>query len=158
MRAVVVYDSVYGNTRQIAEGIGRGLGGGTETLHASTARSESVRGVDMLVVGSPTQGGRPTQPVQSFIASLQAGALEGVWVASFDTRYSSRFVKMFGFAADRIARGLEAKGGTLVKPAEPFFVGGKKGPLREGEQERAVEWGRTLAELAASDRSGPEEK
>ena len=47
---------------------------------------------------------------------------------------------MFGFAADRISESLTSKGGALVSPPEAFIVEGKKGPLKEGELERASRW------------------
>jgi hypothetical protein len=69
-------------------------------------------------------------------------------VASFDTRYEGRFVKMFGFAAERIAETLKSKGAKLVSSPEPFYVTGKKGPLKQGESERAEAWAKKIIGLA----------
>jgi len=101
-----------------------------------------------MIVGAPTQGGRPTQPVQNFLAGIPDGVVRRIKVAAFDTRYAGRFVKMFGFAADRIAESLKTKGATLVSPLGAFFVTGKKGPLKNGELERAARWAREIAEQA----------
>jgi len=54
-------------------------------------------------------------------------------------------VRKGGYAAPRIAEQLEKAGGTLIAPAEGFFVVDKEGPLRDGELERAAAWGGTLA-------------
>jgi hypothetical protein len=77
---------------------------------------------------------------------VPASGLQGVAVAAFDTRIPAKWVRIFGFAAPKIARRLEKLGGTLVGSAEGFFVGDTEGPLVEGELERAAGWARGLAE------------
>jgi flavodoxin len=144
MKVLVVYDSVYGNTQKIAEAIGSAAGSAAEVVRASQVDPERLAAVDLLVVGAPTQGGRPTKPVQDLIAGLPEAAVKGKKFASFDTRYSGRFVKVFGFAADRIAEVLSTKGGQIVSTPQAFFVSGKKGPLKEGELERAANWAKDL--------------
>ncbi len=144
MKTLVVYDSVYGNTQKIAEAIGGATGGDAKVVKADQIDPTRLDPVDLLVVGSPTQGGRPTRPVQDFLAGLPEAAIRGLKVASFDTRYSGRFVKVFGFAADRIAGNLTSKGGNLVLPPMAFLISSKKGPLKEGELERAASLAREL--------------
>ncbi len=144
MRTLVVYDSIYGNTEKIAKAIGGAVTGEARVARAGELNPAQLGLVDLLVVGSPTQGGRPTQPVQDFLAGIPATAIKGVRVAAFDTRYAGRFVRVFGYAADKIASSLETKGGTLVSPPEGFFVTGKKGPIKDGELERAVSWAREM--------------
>lgn len=158
MRSLVVYDSVYDNTREVAEAVREGLGKDADVVQASAATPERVAGVGLLVVGSPTHGGRPTEPVQAFISSLLKAASGDIRAAAFDTRYSGRFVRVFGFAADRIAQSLEAKGVALLARPEAFFVSGKKGPLKDGERERAVRWGKALGELAERSVGNPQEQ
>jgi len=143
MKALVVFDSQYGNTEKIARAIGDALPG-ARVLHASEAGPQDLETVDLLIVGSPTHGGRPTQAIQDF--TKRVPALNGAPVAAFDTRLSTSLVKIFGYAAGRIGKTLEKKGGTLVKPPEAFFVKGTKGPLREGELERAASWAEEIAE------------
>lgn len=145
MRGLVVYDSVYGNTQRIAEAIGSGIGEGAEVVKADRFDRSKLDSTNLLVIGSPTQGGRPTKSVQEFIDGIPETVARSLKVAAFDTRYSGRFVKVFGFAADRIAQRLTLKGGTLVGPPQGFFVGGKKGPLKEGEETRAREWGKSIS-------------
>jgi len=140
MRVMVVYDSMYGNTQKIAEAIAGAVGPDAKAVKADLADPTQMGPVDLLVVGSPTQGGRPTKPVQEFLDRLPEATVKGMKFASFDTRYSGRFVKVFGFAADRIAGALSAKGGQPASPPQAFLVGGKKGPLKEGELQRAAEW------------------
>jgi len=142
---LIVYDSVYGNTRKVAEALGNAIGADAQVVNADQVDSARLEHVDLLIVGSPTQGGRPTKPIQDFITSLPEAVGKGLKVASFDTRYAGRFVKVFGFAADKIAEGLKEKGGIIASPPEPFIVTGKKGPLKDGELERAASWARGIA-------------
>lgn len=143
MKALVVYDSQYGHTEQIALAIGEAIGGRVQ--HVSAVRPEDLKGFDLLIAGSPTHGGWYTPEVKGLLeASL---ALEGIDVAAFDTRTDSFWNRIFrfGYAAPRIARSLQGSGGHLLAPPEGFVVEGTKGPLREGELARAARWAKGLA-------------
>jgi flavodoxin I len=144
MKTLVVFDSVYGNTEKIARAIGAAVAGDVKVLRPGAATASELESTDLLIVGSPTQGGRPTPAIQDFVSGVFDPAIKGVNVAAFDTRFSTRLVKVFGYAAGRIARSLRAKGGTLVLPPEGFFVKGREGPLKEGELERAAAWAREI--------------
>ena len=139
MKALVVYDSQYGNTEKIARAIGDAIPE-ARVLHASEAGQQDLEEVDLLIVGSPTHGGRPMGAIQTFLMNAPATAIKGINVAAFDTRFASRFAKVFGYAAGRIANPLKRKGGNLFVEPEGFFVEGTKGPLKEGELERAAGW------------------
>ena len=146
MKALVVYDSVFGNTEQIAQAIGNALGSqeDVEILRVSNVKPEQLTGLKLLIVGSPTQGGRPTPAIQDFLNKVSEAAISGINVAAFDTRLSTRLVGIFGYAAGRIADSLKRKGGTLIASPEGFFVKGKEGPLKEGELERAADWAKQI--------------
>jgi flavodoxin len=139
MKALIVYDSQYGNTEKIARAIGGAIPG-SRVIHASEAGPSDLETVELLIVGSPTHGGRPMGAVQSFISKTPATAIKGINVAAFDTRFKSIFAKIFGYAAGRITDPLKKKGGNLLVSPEGFFVEGTKGPLKEGELERAASW------------------
>jgi len=98
----------------------------------------------LLIVGSPTQGGRPTPAIQDFLDKIAKPTIRGINVAAFDTRFSTKLVKIFGYAAARIADSLKKNGGTLLGSPEGFFVTGKEGPLKEGELERAANWAKVI--------------
>lgn len=70
--------------------------------------------------------------------------MNGANVAVFDTRLVARWVKVFGYAAGKVADELKALGATLVTEPEGFFVEGKEGPLAESELARATTWARSL--------------
>jgi len=144
MKTLVVYDSVYGNTEKIARAIGEAINGEVEVVHANAVNPSGLDAYNLLVVGGPTHAGRATQAIKDFLKSVPASAISGTNVAAFDTRLTTRLVKIFGFAAGRIASSLEKLGGRLVVPPEPFYVVGGEGPLREGEVERAAGWAREI--------------
>ena len=140
MKALIVYDSVYGNTEEIARAIGGAIAGEVKVLRAGEVNPSELESIDFLIVGSPTQGGRPTQAIRDLLNSIPESSLKGVNSVAFDTRLTARWVVIFGYAAGRIANNLKKKGGNLVASPEGFFVKGTKGPLKEGELERAASW------------------
>jgi len=145
MKALIVYDSVYGNTEKIARSIGSAITGDVKVLRAAEVNPSELESVDLLIVGSPTHGGRQTLAIQGFLNKVTKPVIKGISVAAFDTRFSTRLVKIFGYAAGRIAGSLKRKGGTLVASPEGFFVKSKEGPLKEGELERAASWAKEIA-------------
>jgi len=156
VQALVIYDTKFGNTEKVAQAIGEALApqGQVAVVNVADARPEQLAGVDLLVVGSPTWGSRPTPAISKWLKGLPAKGLKGVRVAGFDTRgdmsqVTSRFVTVLvgflGFAADPISARLEKKGGTVAIGPEGFVVVDREGPLKEGELERAVEWAKRIA-------------
>ena len=148
MKALIVYDSVYGNTEKIAGAMSEAITppDEAEIVRAGQVNLSKLASIDLLIVGSPTHGGRPTPAVQEFLGKVTRPSLEGVKVAAFDTRTAAKLARVFGNAAARIAGNLEKKGGTAVGSPEGFFVKGSKGPLKEGELERAAGWAKGIIE------------
>jgi flavodoxin I len=152
MKVLVIYDSMFGNTEKIAQAIAKGFSktDKVKTLRVGEVNLSDFDPLGLLIVGSPTQGGRPTISLQEFIKKIPDNALKDLKVAAFDTRIEAqgaglRFItKVLGYAAPRIADSLKVKGGNLVVPPEGFIVEQKEGPLKKGELERAVEWAKKL--------------
>ena len=146
MKALVVYDSVYGNTEKVATAIGEAIApsGEVEVLRVDAANPSELASTDLLIVGSPVHGGRPTPPIQDFLSKMAQQSLKGIKVAVFDTRATSKFAKIFGNAAGRIVGQLTKNGAVVIVPPEGFFVTGTKGPLKEGELQRAANWAREI--------------
>ena len=145
MKTLVIYDSVYGNTETIAQAIGDAIEGEVKVARPSDVNLSHWKMLDLLIIGSPTLGGRPTQAVQDLLAAVPESNLKGINVATFDTRLKTRLVGVFGYAAVRIANSLVNRGGVLIVPPEGFFVKGRGGPLQEGEPERAGRWAKAVA-------------
>ena len=144
MKTLVVYDSLYGNTKTIAHAIGDAIPGKVEVLHVGDVNASDLGAYDLLIVGAPTHGAKPSPAVTALLDQIQAPALEGVKVAGFDTRMTNRLITLFGTAAPKIAKALEKKGGILTSPPGGFYVTGGEGPLKEGEIERAAVWAQGL--------------
>jgi len=151
MKVLVVFDSVFGNTEKVARSIFGGLGSQSdaEILQVNQAVPGKLKGLDLLVVGSPTRGFRPTEAMGAWLEQIPAKSLKGVKLAVFDTRLKADEIKSIGvrfivekggYAARRIAGGLKRSGGTLIVPPEGFYVQDREGPLKEGELERAASW------------------
>lgn len=167
MNAIVVYESVYGNTRAIAEAIAEGLGG-ARVLAVKDASGASA-GADLIVAGGPThmhglsttssrqmavkgahedgkaqhvEEGSDQQPgLREWLHDLPHG--DELHAAAFDTRLD-KAPWLTGVAAHGIARRLRHRGYEVVG-TESFLVQESEGPLEEGELERARAWGAELA-------------
>jgi len=155
MKVLIIYDSVYGYTEKIALAIAGAITSPDDAraVRVGAVSAGDFASHDMIIVGAPTQGGRPVKTILDFLASIPDNSLANRPVTAFDTRLSAKdknaalrlLLKTVGYAAGRIADSLVAKGGKLVVPPEGFIVEGREGPLREGELDRAVAWGREIA-------------
>jgi len=140
MKALIVYDAVHGNTEKIAKSIGATITGDVKVLRSGEVDPSELESIDLLIVGSPTYGGRPTPAIRDFLNRISETSIKDINVTAFDTRLTARWVRIFGYAAGKIASSLKKKGGNLSLSPEGFFVKGGKGPLKEGEVERAASW------------------
>ena len=167
MKALVVYESSFGNTGQIARAVWEGLFSripDVALLEAGAAPTCLPLDVELVVVGGPTQAFGMSRPRTRADAQAQAGTTgagpsTGVreWLAAlappdrlvraatFDTRIYSPHLP--GSAAAGARRTLRHAGFDVTAGAESFWVLGTKGPLRDGELERAFAWGVGLTDL-----------
>jgi flavodoxin len=147
MKALVVYHSQFGNTRQIAEAIAGVFqrGGAARTLGVERLSAEELQDADLVVMGTPTHKMNLPQAVQPVFEEMPRRILRGVPVAAFDTSYRmSAFLARFT-AAKRIDRKLRKLGGKRLVPPETFHVEEHhEGPLYDGEIERAETWAETI--------------
>ena len=167
MNALVAYESLYGNTKQIAEAIAEGLALECDVEIAEVGGAPvAPTEFDLLVVGGPTHQfglSRKSSRQQGAddhdepVISLEVGIRE--WIeglprvadgtaATFDT--SIRKPNLPGSAARGAAKRLKKKGYTLLVPGELFLVEGGKGPITEGEIDRARDWGQAVAKTLST--------
>jgi len=167
MKALIIYESMYGNTHAVADAVAAGLGSevdvGIRPVHAVGPVPVDL---DLLVVGGPTHmHGLSTAMSRSMAASaakedagkLAPGATEqpglrewlrdldatpGIRAAAFDTRGDAH-AALTGSAARGIARRLSRRGLDVVD-RNSFLVADAEGPLEDGEIERARAWGASL--------------
>jgi hypothetical protein len=161
MKALVVVESVFGNTRRIGDAVARGLGSHLDVTVADVIDApDTVSGVELLVVGGPTHAFGMTRPnTRRAAADESDGAVEAdavglrEWLltvhmepiagAAFDTRMDKLWLP--GSAAAGAAKRLRKHGLRVLLPPETFRVAGTQGPLRDGELDRAAAWGTLLA-------------
>jgi len=161
MKAIVVYESFWGNTAAVARAVAEGIGAGARALSTSEAAGDAIAGADLVVAGAPVigfslptekareniranPGKAPAPPdlsnpsMRSWLAALPAGSGRS---AAFETglRWSP------GGAAPAIIKGLKRAGYRPTGKGQRFIVKGSYGPLRDGELERARQWGAELA-------------
>lgn len=169
MRAIVVYESIFGNTRLVAEAIGEGLRrAGVDAAVAEVNHAPAPDGADLVVVGGPihawgmtrpgTRRGAVDEARRAHVAPVSDGIGVREWLArlpttpapraaaAFDTAVDTRWFPT-GSAAKGEARELRRAGYRLVAAPEHFLVEDTQGPLVAGEVERAAAWGARLAEL-----------
>jgi len=175
MRALVIHESLYGNTRRVAQEVAAGLGGGRPDVDvrclsaARVAREPGVlAGADLLVLGCPTHAWNMSS-TRSRSAQLAKDAAEEpdrrhdedadgpglhevIALLPHEgmriAAFDTRMQTRFsGSAAKRIARCVRAAGAVVVGSPTGFVVAGFHGPLVAGEVERARAWGSALAAL-----------
>lgn len=168
MRALVVYESIYGNTQKIATAIVEGIGADGAAVEVGNAPSDLPPDVELLVVGGPTHAHGMSQAESRHSAKERAdrpvvSAGQGIreWVAAvrvdrpvafatFDTRIRGPKL-LWGSAADSAAKALAVRGLRQAAAPASFIVGGPTGSpydrLADGELERARTFGRKLGDL-----------
>lgn len=153
MNILIVYDTVYGNTEKVAQTLQTVLARGNKVnlIKTHAASAAQAQQADLLLVGSPTHGGRPTEDVKKLLDAIPVGGLNGKRAIAFDTSSAKQgegwFVRgvidFFGFASRRISADLAAKGATVLG-TNTFLVRGREGALLDGELERAAAWVKDL--------------
>jgi hypothetical protein len=162
MRALIVYESMYGNTRDIAKAIAEGMSSVVRTDVVEVSQAPSAPDVDLLVVGGPTHpfglsrpstraaaGGRNVHPLpadvglRDWLDQLPRVA-ERRDAVTFDTRLRVRVLP--GSAAKTAAKRLRRRGYRILWPSKSFHITRPSGPLADREVERAQLWGRWIAD------------
>jgi hypothetical protein len=161
MKALVIYESMFGNTEKVARAIADGLREKLEVTLADVRTMPGAYGVDLLVIGGPTHAFGMSRPSTREQAAQQGeirpGAadvgvreylacsplLTGMSAAAFDTKVDKPHLP--GSAARRAQRQLRRLGGHIALPARSFLVKGTTGPLRADEEQNARQWGAVLA-------------
>lgn len=165
MRALVVYESMFGNTKRVAEAIGRGLAArvAVEVVEVGHAPTRVDDDVDLVVVGGPTHafGLSSERTRKSAADQAPAGVVSDstgvrewvtrmtaqqghVAVAAFDTHIDKKWFP--GAASKRLDKMMRGRGMSSLAAPTSFYVHDTMGPLVGGELERAELFGRRLGE------------
>ena len=163
MRALVIYESMYGNTKEVGVAIAKGLADHADTTALEVNEAPTtLDDVDLVVVGAPTHAfSLSTRESRSKLQKdadrpmVSTGTGVRDWLKAIDwaatdagfATFGTRFKKprqLTGSAARAIEKRLRRHGATIVAPGESFFIAHGEGPLMDGENERARLWGAAL--------------
>jgi len=161
VKVVVVFQSLWGNTAAVASAVAEGIGPGAHALSTAEATAEALGGAGLIVAGSPVLGfsvpndkmlenirrnpgscsSLPDLSHPSMRAWLDGISAGNGYAAAFETRiwWSP------GGATRAILRRLERAGYRPLAKGQRFIVKGTRGPLRDGELDRARQWGKELS-------------
>ena len=169
VKALVVYESLFGNTEQVARSIKAGLAehADVELMEVAEAREVGTRAFDLIVLGGPTHAFSMTKPstreeavgrgashgsatygLREWLEHLHKGSHTEL-VATFDTRVR-KVRRLPGSAARGAAKIVRGLGYSSAAHAESFYVEDVNGPLLDGELDRARAWGEWLGRQSAS--------
>ncbi len=150
MNTLVIYFSKYGNTQKVAEciGIECEMKGGTRVLSLDNLTAADLQDVDLVIAGSPTHRMNLPEAAREKFDHLPKRLLKGKPVAAFDTSYKMNWFLNRFTAAKKLAQKLRKLGGKRVVLPETFHVMEAKGPLYEGELERAKIWAGIILQKA----------
>lgn len=146
-KALLVYESKYGNTRLVAEKIAEGMSRvpqiETELVELKDVNIEQLDEFDTILIGSPNHIGSHTKGIRKFIDKLSKSKMENKKGAVFDTYMAKDFEK----AVNKMEKQIAAKvpGLTLVAPGLSIRVDGTKGPIADGELPKCEEFGVRIA-------------
>ena len=170
MRALLVYESMFGSTSEVARAVAAGLadeGLEVEVDEVRAAPAAADAEFDLLVVGAPTHAFSLSRPATRKDAVRQgadpdvAGTGLREWIAALGPReearrrpaaaFDTRVTKVRNLpkaASTRAAHLLSRHGYRLVTRPAPYLVRDVQGPLLDGETDRARAWGREVARAA----------
>jgi flavodoxin len=131
MKAVVIYDTKFGNTKEVAEGIAKVLN--ADVINVSAIDSSKLREYDIFAFGCPVHAWNMSAGMKKALKTLEGESFVGKKAAAFDTRIASRFA---GNAANKIQSKLKKLGFEIAMKPIHFIVTGREGPLAEGEMKK----------------------
>ena len=155
MKILVLFDSFFGNTANIAQAIVKELSQQHEITseRVDAAYLNQLQHLDLIFIGSPTRAFSASPNITAFLKTIPAQSLAGVKVAVFDTRIAPEdikpklvglVIKWVGYADRKIISLLKPSGAEVILPGEGFRVADSKGPLKAGELARAAAWANSI--------------
>jgi flavorubredoxin len=145
-RAVIIYDTKFGNTEKVAEALAEGMkkqGVKVDCINIGEVDISKLGDYDLLAIGGPTHALGLSKPMKDFLKELENVKLGGKRAFAFDTKYKSRLA---GSAGKRIEKKLKKLGMIIVKSHISAIVKGGEGPLEDGAEETFKQIGTDIAE------------
>jgi flavodoxin len=145
MKALIAYDTKFGNTEKVAKTISEGLSASyaVSCKKVTDVSVSELRESDLVLVGSPTHAWNMSRATKSFFKGLGEERFEGKMAAAFDTKFNR---KLAGSAAKKIEGELKKLGFKIAVPHLNAYVVKSEGPLGDGEIDRCKEFAAKLLE------------
>jgi flavodoxin I len=153
-KAVIMFDTRYGNTEKIAQALAEGIRKNSMEAESLNIRDVSISTLveyDFVAIGGPTHYTTASEPIKDFLRKLDQANLKGKYGFAFDTRVDSFWA---GSAAKLIERKLKALGLKIVRPHSSAIVRGAE----EGKKSKEAETVETREEKKARRTREKEEK
>lgn len=138
MKALILFDTLHGNTERIAACLAEGLQEAGVQAQCASIRDADVDGLagyDLLALGAPTQYLTASKPMKEFMERLKSRDLKGMYGFAFDTKLDS---PLSGSAAKFIEKKLQEAGLQIIRPRRSATVAGQEGKrvaLKTGMEE-----------------------
>lgn len=147
MNTLILYDSTFGHTGQIALIIAGRLGdyGTVKLFRIHEAGIPHMENMDMVILGCPTFAQGPSEAMQTFLERLPQGIFQQRSAATFDTCYDV-LAQPFDQASFHLARKVQQKGAILLLPPKSFFVIDREVALEEQDVRDATHWAEQIAQ------------
>lgn len=126
MKALILFDSLFGNTEKIAQSLAKGLQGAgveSECANIDLVRMDNLAAYDLLAMGAPTQYLSASKPMKEFLKRLEVANLKGKYGFAFDTKLDS---PLSGSAAKFIEKKFNDLGLEIIKSRISAIVYVKK--------------------------------
>jgi flavodoxin len=151
-KALIVYDSLFGNTKTVAEHLAMGIeesGIEVDCMHIDDIKINQMSDYDLLAIGGPTHMINVSKPMRAFLDRLSTIDLRGKFGFSFDTRVVSRMNSRRWFilensAAKRIESRMRKLKMVIIRKRESAIVGGREGPLESGVEDAFLDIGKEI--------------
>lgn len=147
VKALIIYDTKFGNTEKVAKTITEALSAKYEVTckKVSETSISEIQEADLILIGSPTHAWNMSLNTKKLFNKLEKERFEGKIAAAFDTKLPKWFA---GSAAKKIEKRLKELGFGIALPYFNAYVTQVQGPLRDGEIERCREFSARLLEIA----------
>ena len=148
-KAIVIYDTRFGNTEEIARALALGVekqGVKVDCVKVDEVDVDGLVEYDLLAIGGPTHMAGMSQPMKEFLEELKAVDIGGKKGFCFDTRNQSRLNRFdLNSAAKKIEKKMKRMKVKMIKPRESAIVAGREGPLEKGALRTFEKLGKEIA-------------
>ena len=151
MKALIIYDTNFGNTQKIANSLAAGMneaGYEVDVVYVEDIQLEKITEYNLLAIGGPTHGFGISKPIRKLIKRFSQVDLRDKNAFAFDTKSKGR---IWGSAAKGIEKKLKNMGMSIIKPSASGIVLGLKGPLQEGTEATFRQIGAEITNISAEE-------